>query len=115
MNRGLRLTTDENTCLMEATENNREEVVDLLPAKNKWGNTALHFACRGNVAILGKLLAAPGVQFNEKTMWGMTPIMLAIAHGQTDAAQMIADIDEVNLQVKKSFVMSNGNLTTLLS
>ena len=62
----------------------------------------------GNVAILGKLLAAPGVHFNEKTMWGMTPIMLAIAHGQTDAAQMIADVDKVNLQVKKSFETKAG-------
>ena len=41
-------------------------------------------------------------------MWGMTPIMLAIAHGQTDAAQMMADVDEVNLQVKKSFETKAG-------
>ena len=63
---------------MEGTENNREEVVDLLPAKNKWGNTALHFACRGNVAILGKLLAVPGLLVNKKNNRGTTLIMAGL-------------------------------------
>ena len=105
------------SCLMLAVSNNQEEVVDLLlsqpgievNAKDLSNYSALHYACMsGNVAILGKLLAAPGVQFNQKTMWGMTPIMLAIAHGQTDAAQMMADVDKVNLQVKKSFETKAG-------
>ena len=82
-----RSEADENTCLMEATENNREEVVDLLFAKKKWGNTALHFACRGNVAILGKLLAV-----NKKNNWASTPIMVAAMNGRTHTVRFMVTV-----------------------
>ena len=82
---------------MEATENNREEVVDLLPAKNKWGNTALHFACRGNVAILGKLLAVPGLLVNKKNNWGTILIMVAAMNGRTHTVRLMVTVIEIAL------------------
>ena len=65
------------TCLMEAIRANHEEVVDLLlaqpsievNAKDNKNITALHLACRtrtGNIAILSKLLAVPGILVNER-------------------------------------------------
>ena len=82
---------------MEATENNREEVVDLLFAKKKWGNTALHFACRGNVAILGKLLAVPGLLVNEKNNWGTILIMVAAVNGGTHTVRLMVTVIEIAL------------------
>ena len=92
-----RSEADENTCLMEATENNREEVVDLLLAKKKWGNTALHFACRGNVAILGKLLAVPGLLVNKKNNWGTTLIMVVAMNGRTHTVRLMVTAIEIAL------------------
>ena len=82
---------------MEATENNREEVVDLLLAKKKWGNTALHFACRGNVAILGKLLAVPGLLVNKKNNWGTILIMVAAMNGRTHTVRLMVTVIEIAL------------------
>ena len=64
--------TRKRTCLMFAVD---VEVVDLLlscdginvNAKDEDNHTALHDACRrGNVDILRKLLASPGLLLNER-------------------------------------------------
>ena len=105
-------TTDgerEITCLMVALEKNQVEVVDLLiscpaievNAKDPINRTALHFACwKGDVAMLSKLLAVPGLLFNERMDRGRTPIMAAIKFGRPDAVRLMAAMAEVDLDVK---------------
>ena len=71
-------------------------------AKDKRGNTALHHACclpAGN-AIMPKLLAAPGILLNEENRKGMTPIIMAAAWHRIEAVQMLAAVDEVDLDVR---------------
>jgi len=91
------------TCLMWTILNNHEEVVDLLlaqPGIEVNGSFALHVACsKGNVAILSKLLAVPGILVNKRDSDGRTPIMQAICDGRTDAVRVMAAVDEVNLDV----------------
>ena len=55
------------------------------------GNTALHFACGGNVAVLGKLLAVPGLLVNKKNNWGTTLIMVAAMNGRTHTVRFMVD------------------------
>ena len=100
------------TCLMMATNGNEEEVVDLLLAQpnievnakdNDKNSTALHFACRTrtrNIAILGKLLAVPGILVNERDNNGWTPIMWAITYGKPEAIRMMAAVEDVDLDVR---------------
>ena len=71
-------TTDgkcNSSCLFVALQNNHMEVADLLlsqpgiqvNAKNRYGQSALHFACaKGNVASVKKLLSIPGILVNER-------------------------------------------------
>ena len=107
------------TCLMVATIENQEEVVDLLlaepstevNAKDNSNSTTLHYACsNGNVAILGKLLAIPGILANEKNNNARTPIMNAIFKGNTDAVRMMAVIEEVDLDARTKFGWSLEDL-----
>ena len=105
-------TTDgerEITCLMVALEKNQAKVVDLLiscpaievNAKDPINRTALHFACwKGNVAMLSKLLAIPGLLLNERMDRGRTPIMAAVKFGRPDAVRLMAAVSEVDLDVK---------------
>ena len=81
----------DSSCLFVALQNNHMEVADLLlsqpgiqvNAKNRYGQSALHFACgKSNVASVKKLLSIPGILVNEKEGiegTGCTPIKLAIA------------------------------------
>ena len=100
------------TCLMEATRANHEEMVDLLlaqpgidvNAKDNFDYTSLHYACsrftKYNVAILSKLLAVPGILLNERdSNSGMTPIMWAICSRKPEAVQVMAAVEEVDLDV----------------
>ena len=100
-------TSDTNysdTLLMAAAWKNREEVVDLLLATdgievNKRGNhsTSLHTACvhdRG--AIIIKLLAAPGIDANALDNYNRTPIMDALAYGQTEAVRLMAPVADLD-------------------
>ena len=99
------------TCLMEAIC--QEEAVDLLlaqpsievNAKNNKNGTALHLACRtrtGNIAILSKLLAVPGILVNERDSDGGTPITWAIIYGKPEAVRMMAAVEEVDLDVRSN-------------
>merc|ERR1712192_254627 len=49
---------------------------------------------------LSKLLAAPGLQLNERDDFGDTPIMRAIGYGKTEAVLQMAAVREVDLDVK---------------
>ena len=110
------------TCLMMATNGNEEEVVDLLLAQpnievnakdNHKNSTALHFACRTrtrNIAILGKLLAVPGILVNERDNNGWTPIMWAITYGKPEAIRMMAAVEDVDLDVRSYDGRSLGDL-----
>ena len=95
--------------LMEATHQGRYEAVDLLLAQPginvnhqcSWGWTALHYACeRDWVAILKRLLQAPGILVNKKGHLGYTPIMAAARKGFTEAVRLLAAVEEVDLDVK---------------
>ena len=101
--------------LMEATHRGRYEAVDLLLAQPdinvnhqcSWGWTALHHAVdRSSVAILKKLLLAPGILVNEKGRLGRTPIMVAARSGFTEAVYLLAAVEEVDLDVKDD--LGNG-------
>ena len=92
------------TCLMAATLHNRAEMVALLlsqpgidvNAKDDQGNTAFHVACcKGNVAILRLLLAAPGLLHNERN----NPILRAIKSVKIEAVRLMAEVAEVDLDV----------------
>ena len=100
------------TCLMEAISGSQEEVADLLLAqpgidvngKDNFDCTALHYACsrftKYNVAILSKLLTVPGILLNERdSNSGMTPIMWAICSRKPEAVQVMAAVEEVDLDV----------------
>ena len=97
------------SALMEATHWGNYEAVDLLLAQPginvnhqcSWGWTALHYACeRDWVAILKRLLQAPGILVNEKGRLGRTPIMVAARSGFTEAVYLLAAVEEVDLDVK---------------
>ena len=101
--------------LMEATHRGRYEAVDLLLAQPginvnhrcSWGWTALHHAVdRSSVAILKKLLLAPGILVNAKSRFGRTPIMVAARSGFTEAVYLLAAVEEVDLDVKDD--LGNG-------
>ena len=47
-----------------------------------------------------KLLAAPGILLNEENRKGMTPILMAAAWHRIEAVQMLAAMDEVDLDVR---------------
>ena len=84
-----------------ALQNNHMEVADLLlsqpgiqvNAKNRYGQSALHFACgKSNVASVKKLLSIPGILVNEREGTegtGCTPIKLAIASGNIDIVRLL--------------------------
>ena len=84
-----------------ALQNNHMEVADLLlsqpgiqvNAKNRYGQSALHFACaKGNVASVKKLLSIPGILVNEREGpegTGTTLIKLAIASGSIDIVRLL--------------------------
>ena len=102
---------DNWTCLMRAIRGNHEEVVDLLlaqpgldvNAKNNSNRTALHYACdKGNIAILSKLLAVPGILVNERDVDGLTPIMQAIHSRKPEAVRVMAAVEEVDLDVRSN-------------
>jgi len=105
-------TGDRNmTCLMVAAENNHDQVVALLlaqpgiqvNARDKMNFTALHWACQmGSVASLTIQLAVPGLLLNESNSGGWTPILAAIFYGKTDAVRLMAQVKEVDLDVKDS-------------
>ena len=101
---------DNWTCLMQAIWRNHEEVVDLLLAQpgidmnatDNNSNTALHYACHtGNIAILSKLLAVPGILVNEDSI-GWTPIMQAIHSRKPEAVRVMAAVEEVDLDVRSN-------------
>ena len=57
--------------------------------------------CRkGNVAILSKLLAVPGIQLNARSKYWRVPIMEAIISGNTDAVRLMAAVEEVDLDAR---------------
>ena len=96
--------------LLWAAFSNRVELIDSLllqpnvdvNAKDKRNNTALHHACclpDGN-AIIAKLLAAPGILLNEENRTGKTPIMMAVMWNRIEAVQILAAVDEVDLDVR---------------
>ena len=96
--------------LLWAAFTNRVELIDSLllqpnvdvNAKDKRDNTALHHACclpDGN-AIIAKLLAAPGILLNEENQTGKTPIMMAVMWNRIEAVQILAAVDEVDLDVR---------------
>ena len=97
------------TCLLGATWQNHDRVVELLlstpgiqvNAKNIYGNTALHWACyHGSATIIAMLASSPGVQLNERNNYGETPIMFAIQTRQTPAVLQMASLPDVDLDVK---------------
>ena len=103
------------TCLMEAIRRNHEAVVDLLlaqpsievNAKDNFDYTALHYVCSRfttyNIAIMSKLLAVPGILLNERdSNSGMTPIMGAIIYGKPEAVQVMAAVENVDLEVRNN-------------
>ena len=72
-------------------------------AKDKKNFTALHWACQtGSAASLTSLLAVPGLLLNERNCGGWTPILAAIFYGKTEAVRLMAEVKEVNLDVKDS-------------
>ena len=96
------------TCLMVAVIKGHTGVVNLLlehpgikvNAKNWVGWTALHLATGGNgIAILRKILAAPGILHNEKTAHGDTPVMIAARMGPVEALRMMVATERVDLEV----------------
>ena len=97
------------TCLMVATWENHDRVVELLlstpgiqvNAKTEFGTTALQYAChRGSLASLALIVKSPGVQLNERNNYGWTPIMFAIGSRQTQAVLQMAAVLDVCLDVK---------------
>ena len=114
------------TCLMEAIRRNHEEVVDLLlaqpsievNAKDNFDYTALHYVCSRfttyNIAILSKLLVVPGILVNERdSIRGMTPIMLAIIFSKPEAVQVMAAVENVDLEVRNDDGWSLEDLTPI--
>ena len=97
------------TCLMEAIDNDHDEVVDLLlaqagievNAKDCDKNTALHLACFEDrfQYNLSKLLAVPGILVNERNSKGRTPIMEAIWNDNIDDVWLMAAEAKVDLDV----------------
>ena len=91
----------DSSCLFVALQNNHMEVADLLllqpgiqvNAKNRYGQSALHFACaKGNVASVKKLLSIPIILVNESEGpegTGCTPINLAIASGSIHIVRLL--------------------------
>ena len=51
-------------------------------------------------AIIAKLLAAPGILLNEENRTGKTPIMMAVMWNRIEAVQILAAVDEVDLDVR---------------
>ena len=99
------------TCLMVAIVRSHEEMVELLlaqpgievNAKDSRKETALYYACRGgNVVILSKLLAVPGILVNQRNYYnhGWSPIMEAVVRGKPDVVRMMAAVDKVVLDVE---------------
>ena len=101
--------------LLWATFSNRVELVDSLlqqpnvdvNAKDNFDYTSLHYACsrftKYNVAILSKLLTVPGILLNERdSNSGMTPIMGAIIYGKPEAVQVMAAVENVDLEVRNN-------------
>ena len=97
------------TCLMEATRENHDGVVELLlstqgiqvNAKNRCGWTALHYACgSGSLASLALIVSSPGVLLNERSNNGNTPIMWGIRNSRTQAVLQMAAVPDVCLDVK---------------
>ena len=101
---------NNSTCLMIATLVNQDQaIVELLlstpgiqvNAKNKYDQTALHYACyTGSRAIIAMILSSPGVQLNERDNEGCTPIMWAIRIRQIQAVLLMAAVPQVCLDVK---------------
>ena len=97
------------TCLMEAIDNDHDEVVDLLlaqagievNAKDCDKNTALHLACFEDRSQynLSKLLAVPGILVNERNSKRRTPIMEAIWNDNIDDVWLMAAVAKVDLDV----------------
>ena len=97
------------TCLMEAIDNDHDEVVDLLlaqaglevNAKDCDKNTALHLACFEDrfQYNLSKLLAVPGILVNERNSNGRTPIMVDIWNDNIDDVWLMAAEVKVDLDV----------------
>ena len=56
----------------------------------------------GSVASLTILLAVPGLLLNERNSGGWTPILAAIFYGKTEAVRLMAQVKEVDLDVKDS-------------
>ena len=70
-------------------------------AKGKWNWTALHWACyKGSLASISQLLATDGLQLNERTITGCTPLMIAVSYGQTKAVRLMAAKAAVSLDVR---------------
>ena len=100
------------TCLMEAIDNDHDEVVDLLlaqagievNAKDCDKNTALHLACFEDrfQYNLSKLLDVPGILVNERNSKGRTPIMEAIWNDNIDDVWLMAAVAKVDLDVGHS-------------
>ena len=105
--------------LMVAIVNNWEGLVDLLlswpgidvNAKGENNTVALHLAARqGNVAILNKLLAVPGILVNERDSVGWTPIMGAIELARLDIVRVMAAVEKVDLDVRDDSGLSLEDL-----
>ena len=98
------------TCLMAALRRNRTQMVSLLlshpeikiNAKNRSGDTALHFACYWSSPECVKLLlAVPGLELNERTNnWGETPVMVAIKRRNTEAVRALTQMPGVDLDAR---------------
>jgi len=65
---------------------------------DKYGATALHYACKnGQDRIMTLLLAHPGIVVNQKNPEGMTPFMMACLHGRSLCAYIMLKDSRVNV------------------
>jgi len=72
---------------------------------NRYGLSALHTACRFNVAsAVTDILRHPGVSLNEKTILGSTPLMVAVKYGSKQVVELLIRDKRIDLDV----VDSNG-------
>ena len=86
-------TTDSgsNMLMYAAANYNAATIGELLArnpeynSKDKFGRTALHYACRaGNLETFQLLVSLPEIEINAMTNAGVTPLMMAVQSGKIE-------------------------------